>query len=399
MFRSNLYTEGQFFKPIPVFRQSVVPGQSVSLDLQIAFETDAFTSNILNGGMYAAYSFYCPYRLLWDQWMDFIGNVEGAPGNVPTSSQALPFLFERGANQKNVWARRAHKLIYNEYFGSRDDQSGNAFYPDVTDDAETRNLFLRTTDQFNGKLMKANRAPDSTYDAPVAGAVATISLNDFRQAMRNAQSLRRADMTGDKYVDAMRRMGVDLNWTMQMAPEVLGVTHREMDAKDTRAAFSGAPGSNPQTGSAFARYQERFQHKTGRKFFAEHGIILSYLAVRPFDFNLGQNMPPDAVPTSRDDYFLGDNNAGVDTWTMSNWTTSNQDAYAPRFQHLRSGSNLIGVNSPTLWFTGYAEPDLDGLIYPLLDVDQASQLQTGSQLAVFTRARSTGPTPVRANVL
>ena len=138
--------------------------------------------------------------------------------------------------------RDAYKLIYNQFFGS--DQwavSTGTWYDDITLDTDVTSRVIRSTDQLAGKLMATDQAPDREYDAPVTGTapnqVATISLNAFRERLVQARSDRRAQMTGDKYVDAMRRLGVNLDWRVQMAPEFLGQSLVEFDAKRVRSSY------------------------------------------------------------------------------------------------------------------------------------------------------------------
>ena len=181
MYRSNAYNEGAFFTPVPVFRQMVVPGQSVELELDVMFETPPFLGNLMSGGVAQLYAFYCPFRLVWEPWMEFIADpVSGL--TVPVSTTPWAFMFEKagaGVLQVNSFMRRAYKLAFNQYFGSTPDNF-NSWYANVDDDTDVTYRRVRTTDQFLGKLMKDSSISDPTYVAPVAGASATISLNDFR---------------------------------------------------------------------------------------------------------------------------------------------------------------------------------------------------------------------------
>jgi len=402
MYRSNTYNQGDFYRLIPLARQTVVPGQSVAIDAEFVWETQAFTRNVLSGGVAHAYAFYTPFRLLWDEWVDFIADPQ-YPTNVPTAASAAPSFFENGTAQRNVFGRRAFKLIYNQFFGSDQWTGANKpWYDDITNDADLSGKPIKTVDQYLGKLTLASEAPDETYLAPVTGTapneVATISLNDFRLQMKQARSSRRADMTGDKYVDAMRRMGVNLDWRIQQAPEFLGQTLLEFDAKETRSSYTPAdppPAGAAITGRAYARYNEKMRLKTSRKFFAEHGIIWVLLAVRPSTLPVNRT-PLDAQLTGRDDFFLGDNQTGIRAVNQSSLgTTAAEVAYLPRFAEMVTGTNLLGQVTTGAWTIGNGVADVQAMVYPTTSVPRDDVLGT-DDLAVYTRYRGMGPTPVKA---
>jgi len=410
MYRQNNYTQGNFFRAVPVSRQPVVPGQSLALDLKLEFETPAFLRNLLTGGMAEVYSFYVPYRLLWNGWVDFISDPQSADA-VPTTAVAMPSIFENVSSvgeqdDFNVFARRAYKLIYNQYFGSEQFGGAGAFWYDLTDDAETTQKPVRTNDQLLGKIMGASQSPDTDYTVDVAGVdpnqTVSIPLNDFRRAMNIAKSDRRADMTGDKYVDAMRRMGVNLNWAIQMAPEFLGKSMIEFGPKETRASYSSAepaPDGSAATGRAYARFSEKVNHKTGRKFFAEHGIVMSVLVVRPFIWYGRFTAPQDSFAVNRENFFLGDNQAGIASLDLKNFGQDPAPIYAPRFQSLLSGMNQLGVieaANPN-WVVSGSPVSLSEMIYPTVTVQQDPILT--QDFAVYARHVGLGPTPVRKSVL
>ena len=202
----------------------------IALDVSVMWESPPLNSQVLSGGVATLYAFYVPLRLLWSGWIDFIAQ-DG--GTVPTTSTNWAQMFEANAsgNAVSSFYRRAYKLIYNQFFGS---EKFGTWYANIETDTEVNTFLCRNLDQLAGHLVDSADAPDPTYIAAVSGAQATISLNDFRKAMKEAYATRRADMTGDKYVDAMRRMGVALDWRVQMAPEFLGKSEVDFYPKRTR---------------------------------------------------------------------------------------------------------------------------------------------------------------------
>lgn len=407
MYRLNTYNEGYFYTLLPLASQPVVPGQSVAIAVEAAMETPAFQTNIMNGGVAHIYAFYTPFRLVWDEWMNWISDPEST-AVFPMTEVNAPALFETGIITPGISAlpRRAYKLIYNQYFGSDQYGGGTDYWYDVNNDSDVSQRRIRTLNQMLGKLMGQSQAPEDTYEAPVTGTapnqIASIGLNDFRQRMKEARSDRRSDLTGDKYVDAMRRMGVQLDWKIQMAPEFLGQMVHEFSAKETRASYTPAdpaPAGSAVTGRAYARYSESFKFSTQRKFFAEHGIIWVLAAIRPQAFKKASGFPIDRIAVSRSSMFLGDNQTGVTTMNRD-WfglPIGGDPLYGSRFEYLLSGGNFVGQYTGTPWVTtDDTAATFDALLFPEIDIPQDAAKTT--DYVMCTRYKGMGPTPVRRNV-
>lgn len=400
-YRENTYTEASYYRLQPVARLDVVPGQSVTGKVAVKFESVAFLQNILSGGVAHLYAFYTPYRLLWEDWIEFASDPDTTL-QVPSVPVQWASMFEKNANV-NCFGRRAYKLIYNQYFGSQQWNQGTitTWYDDITDDSDVSFKYLRTTDQFAGKLLPTDAAPDKAYTAPVTGTspnqVATIQLNDFRRQMVRARSDRRAQMTGDKYVDAMQRMGVRLDWRVQMAPEFLGQTICEFDSQKTRSSFGDDPAANTVLGRAFARYAGTMELNLGRHFFAEHGLIWFVAAVRPYALAKTTPAPFQALSKSRSSFYFGDNQAGQGQCNAADLGVGGNPAYYPSFQYLKSGQNLIGAASPVPWVPEQNPPSIGRYVWPVVTTVDDDQLTL--PLAFWTRCVFGGPTPVKTNAM
>lgn len=404
MFRQNTYNEGNTYCLIPVARKAVVPGESVAIDSSISFESEPFSQNVMTGGIATAYAFYVPYRLLSSVWVQFLADPQDA-SVLPQTTTSWNFMFEgRTADTISSFGRRAYKLIYNQYFG-QDAGDTDFWYADFTLDTDVSIKQLRTTDQLNGKVQIGTEVATQTATYPVSGGgtIATIDLNDLRQRLKDAKSYRRADMTGDKYVDALRRMGVDLDWRVQQAPEFLGQSSVDFGMKDTRAT------DPTNTGRAWSRFQESFRLRTKRKFFAEHGIVMVVLAVRPHIFSNNPRAAADAamLNLSRETIFLGDNDTGtyVPTNEALGATGGGSSYRCARFAAYRYGQNLMGATNPAL--TG-VQPwsirgpvAIDQVMYnsgSAISTPFQDQLFAGN-IAVCGVTTMAGPSPVRPNIL
>ena len=398
MFRASYYNEGGMQRLLPVGRQMVVPGQSCALDVSVMWESPPLNSQVLSGGVATLYAFYVPLRLLWSGWIDFIAQDGGA---VPTTTTNWAQMFEANASGNAVTSfyRRAYKLIYNQFFGS---EKFGTWYTNIETDTEVNTFLCRNLDQLAGHLVDSADAPDPTYIAAVSGAQATISLNDFRKAMKDAYSTRRADMTGDKYVDAMRRMGVALDWRVQMAPEFLGKSEVDFYPKRTRVT------TETDTAKPVAYFSETMNLRVNRRFFAEHGYIVTVLLVRPHMVPMatGANpvskfAPQDAYVNTLDEFWLGDNQTGVTPVAVGTVCNGTGTAYMPRFGYLKWGQMLAGQVSDwstygTMW-AGFDQPtSLDTLVYGDVNFDPTPE--RASQIVAWSTYRSEGPTPVKITV-
>lgn len=403
MFRQNTYTEGNNYNLIPIGRKAVVPGESAAISARCVFESEPFSQNVMNGGIAALYAFYTPYRLLSANWVPFLADPQSALP-LPTTTVSWSQMFEgRTTATISSFGRRAYKLIYNQFFGM-DSGLGDSWYTNVEDDTVTSMFALRTTDQFNAKVQIGTEVatPTATYPVSGGGTIATIDLNDLRQRLKDAKSVRRADMTGDKYVDALRRMGVDLDWRVQLAPEFLGMSKKEFLPKDTRASDA------TNTGRAWSRYQEQLELRTPRKFFAEHGMIWVLACVRNHAFSNTLRPAADAcmLNVSRDTIFLGDNDTGsyVPTDEMLGATGAGSSYRAPRFSAYRNGQNLVGATNGTLtgvqpWITRQNITASD-VMYPPEGTTAPYQDQLfAGNYAFYSEINIAGPTPVKANIL
>ena len=121
---------------IPVMIDEVVPGDFFKIGNQAVIRFQPLVAPILHEiNMYVHY-FFVPYRLLWEDWEDFIsGGVDGNdsstppiwdPANYAKGSLwdycGFPILDPAGAYPLD-FPRRAYNFIYNEYYRDQTLQS------------------------------------------------------------------------------------------------------------------------------------------------------------------------------------------------------------------------------------------------------------------------------------
>ena len=163
--------------------------------------------------------------------------------------------------------RRAYKLVYNEYFAA-DDNHG---YTDITLDTAINVGRGKNPEQFASHM----RENDQVVDPEFTVTANSIPLNEFYRAQMNARSRQRSQMTGDKYVDVLARMGVDASWMIAERPEFLG-TKSKLCGSQLIASTESAT-----LGEEVSRYSCSLGLNVVNKHFAEHGYIIGVACMRP----------------------------------------------------------------------------------------------------------------------
>jgi hypothetical protein len=207
---------------------------------------------------------------------------------------AAPGLFFQNQANRHSLYLRAYKLVYNQFFGDSEvnmqsGSSGSPWYDDITDDTDLTLHNCLTLEQRLKDLKPQDELKDPVYTAPSS---TTVNLRDFAQAMASARRDFKTDASGDKYVDVLRSMGVDPDWRIQQAPELLSVESREVAptySTSTEAATLG---------QAATKYVFGMNPTVQNKSFSEHGFIIGVVLVRlkvaeaamgPSDLTLGSD--------------------------------------------------------------------------------------------------------------
>ena len=390
--KGGTYTEGSTYNLNPIFRQQVVPGQTVNIDFESSLKTAAFTKNLSTPCIMSVWFFYVPHRLTWDGWTEFISKQEGASA-FPTTGTASDVFFDKTSSASYIFNplyRRAYKLVYNEYFGTESiGQAKEAWYDDITVDSAVAPNRTKNPEDFASKI-----ALNATVDDPeFAVTASSIPLNDFYRQLMNARSQQRSQMTGDKYVDTLARMGVDATWMIAERPEFLGTKSQMVGPQLT------ANTSDTDTGQEVARFQSKLKCAIKGKHFAEHGYIVGVSSCRPL-----------ITPTNRgaidlyvandagewiDSFYSADNLQTKDTtYTAVNGLNSGDPGFVQRFAYLKNGQWMSGVTSSSSWTLSPTFADFQELMYP-----SGSLLPIGTELgisdyAVTSSFSVTGKTPV-----
>lgn len=194
-------------KLIPFYVDEVLPGDTFSIDTAAIIRMTTPKYPVMDDAFIDFYYFYCPNRILWDNFKQFMGEVESTPWK-PAQNYKVPELVINGSEKEglpreesildymgtptkvkkpfkiNALPIRAYVKIWNEYF--RDENVGNAAAI-KTDDADTRYQDrTETIDQIlqdaitGGRCLPVNKFHDyftSCLPYPQRGPEVTLTLN------------------------------------------------------------------------------------------------------------------------------------------------------------------------------------------------------------------------------
>lgn len=143
-------------KLIPFYVDEVLPGDTFSVDTSAIIRMTTPKYPVMDDAFIDFYYFYCPNRILWDNFKYFMGEVEATPW-MPAKTYKVPEIIIKGPSASglpyegsildymgvptkvkgtfkvNALPIRAYVKIWNEYF--RDENVGNAAVV-KTDDAD-----------------------------------------------------------------------------------------------------------------------------------------------------------------------------------------------------------------------------------------------------------------------
>lgn len=322
----------------PLHYMEVVPGDTVRGKFTVNCISNPTVRPILNPMYMDIYAYYIPYRLLWPDWPDWISDRDSSE-SIPTVSDLFEENFEKvfvaSATTNLCWLRRAYNMVFNEFF------TYEGFQTDMDLDA-------------NASLQAVLKRP-STFDAAVVEDTVDVdgeSIGSTTQSLREALATEAqkiaAEFYGERYVDTLARVGVNIREELLEVPEVIGTRHSNWDYRMVAGTGSGAEGDQ---GGYFNTTSEVTIRPT---FCKEHGLIALFGCTRGDLVRTDGMNYPLLEKTSVEDYWMPEREVNIiKAWknrTFQNGsadTTTADEFYTPNFQDLRQGININAAPSGT----------------------------------------------------
>jgi len=328
-------------KLVPVSCFEVLPGDSIQQATSLLVRVSPLVAPVMHPVSVRVHHWFVPHRLVWDGWEDFItggpDGIGGDAGAYPTETAAwaagglMDYLGVKPGTTTEISAmpQRSYNLIYNEFYRDQD------LIDELTGDNYLCAPVCWEKDYFTSSRPWPQKGPDVSLPlgtvAPVVGSgdalplfdtatdgtdrpIAVVSpdelvLNGYGsstpQYLRWAQTKLEADLSsatavnvndvrlafalqryqeararyGSRYTEYLRYLGVRSSDARLQRPEYLG------GGKQT-IAFSEVLQTGPDSsGEGVADLKGHgiaaMRSRRYRRFFEEHGLVLSLLSVRP----------------------------------------------------------------------------------------------------------------------
>lgn len=345
---------------IPIGCVEVLPGDSFQHQTSALLRVTPQLKPIMHPTHAYIRHFFVPNRILWSGWEDFItGESAVAPPTISGAAYSEGTLqdylgvYDDVSNDYSALPIRAYNAIYNEYF--RDDDlvtevsedstaiqnvawekdyfttarpwayKGDAITLPLSGSANVMGIGPRSGQSANsnpGTLIDASGASNTVdhmihgdrigleVDAATASATPLIyadlstatgmDIIDFREAFAMQRYQEARARYGSRYVDYLRYLGVNPRDSRLQRPEFLGGGRQTLAFSEVlnTASNGGVDAVGELAGHGIAAMRSNRY----RRFFNEHGWVISLMYVRPKSIYCN-NVPRKFSRTTKEDYW------------------------------------------------------------------------------------------------
>lgn len=330
---------------VPIGHFEVLPGDTVQMSTSALVRASPLVAPVMHPVHCRIHHWFVPYRILWDDFEDFItGGPDGRNASVaPTvgggagwsvsAGELLNYLgipattFPNGL-QVSALPLRAYAMIFNEWYRDQDLVTSLALSTASGSDGTTNTLLQRVAwekDYFTSSRPWEQKGPaasvpvfapgytpggpggpqglvrqtsngliigtpgalenetggglqvagiDAYYDPN--GALA-IDVNDLRESMALQRYAEARARFGSRYTEYLRYLGVKSSDARLQRPEYLGGGKQTLQFSEV---LQTAEGSSP-VGTMRGHGIGSMRSNRWRRFFEEHGIVMSLMSVKP----------------------------------------------------------------------------------------------------------------------
>ncbi|AXL15456.1 major capsid protein [Microviridae sp.] len=205
--------------------------------------------------------------------------------------------------------------------------------------------YISNTQQFNMEADGVNGSPQIYADlADASGA----NVNDFRTAFSLQRYQEARARYGSRFTEYLRYLGVNPSDARLQRPEFLGGGTSRLNFSEvlqtTPNILDGTPGQQG-VGDLFGHGIAGLRGNRYRKFFEEHGYIISCMSVRPKALYMN-GIPRDWLKTTKEDYFQKEltNLGQQEVYQAELYAENDRDifGYQDRYHEYRSHPSQVG---------------------------------------------------------
>ncbi|AXL14857.1 major capsid protein [Microviridae sp.] len=308
---------------IPVMCEEVLPGDTFQHAATALTRVAPLQNPLMHRVELRMHTFYVPNRILWSGWEDFItGRDDVTPKPTITTTGTGSKLLDHYGIPPTIAGLevdelpvRAYNMIWNEFYRDQDlqteraeddvslarcawqkdyftiarpqPQQGNPEGIPVSGDGD---IFLKEAGVPTATplVMGGNADPHPTQKLFVSGPVtsglnvefdqASIDIDDLRRSMALQRFAEARMRFGSRYVDYLRYLGVNPSDGRLDRPEYLGGGKEQLSFSEVLAT---AETTDANVGDMYGHGIVMGRQNRYRKFFEEHGWVVTLLSARP----------------------------------------------------------------------------------------------------------------------
>jgi hypothetical protein len=322
-------------KLYPVQLQEVLPGDTMQLSSSALVRVSPMVAPVMHPCTVRLHHWFVPTRLLWDKWEDFI---TGGPDNdnadtIPTVSgtagagSVYDYLgVPPGSTEFNQLPAFAYNLIWNEFYRDQDLQSevlasdgsiksvswrkdyfttarpfsqkgaditipigtsapvlGDGTTPSFNESGQiisTGTAVVQNTLSGDGALNSGEQTWDNTGMIADLSSATGISAVEFRELFALQRYAEARAQYGSRYSEYLRYLGVKPSDARLQRPEYLGGGKSTLQFSEVLQTASDIESATP-VGTMRGHGITAMKTKRSRRFFEEHGYIISLMSVVP----------------------------------------------------------------------------------------------------------------------
>jgi len=347
---------------MPVQCVPVLPGDTMQGSTSALIRVSPLNTPVMHPVNVRCHTFFVPNRIIYNGWEDFItggndgqGQGTSIPQSVTTSSKkSIPAylgLPPIPGVQYNAMAKNAVNLIFNEYYRDQDLVPEKSLGDDNVPKIAWEKDYFSTarpwtqrgpdvslpidgtivgtgapTFQFSntpyGALENVTPAPDLQVSSNKAqlgtlgwddpnlafDTASAVSVNDFRVAFSLQRYQEARARYGARFTEYLRYLGITPSDARLQRPEFLGGGTTRLSFSEVLQTSPSADRSEPEdrddigVGDMYGHGIAGLSSGKWRKFFEEHGYVITMLSVRPKA--IYQNgIAREFLKTTKEDYF------------------------------------------------------------------------------------------------
>ena len=350
-------TSGVWGKLTPLKYIEVAAGDSISGSVSVHNRSAKTVDESKSRAYTDLYAFYVPYRVLWDEWPQFItGQTDSI--QLPQMNNVREWNFEKtignnflGLAYYAIWLRffSNQNLFTNKSQENTKKLSVRAAEYERSPQGQNQITVYRRPTTYDLKMLDAELATNPIniveMNATDSGGNPTTTINNLRQAMTEERFQKSREYYGGRYTDFLAASGIKANWNILDEPECIGVLNKDWQYKKVK-------GTGENNLAQVSGYFEGVNTLKLRKTFCpEHGLIVVLGACRADLFNTQSGNHVVVDKDERKDFWspeymhLGDRRVPVQTVSRSYGPVEPPVLYTPHYEEYRCGRNETTGNT------------------------------------------------------